>query len=73
MKDIRAYLAERPLLFDGGMGTYIAARTRSSHRACEWANLTNPAEVEAIHRAYLAAGCAAIKTNTYGVNRLSFP
>ena len=73
MKDIRAFLREGTLLFDGGMGTYIAARTQSSHRACEWANLTNPAEVESIHRAYLDAGCAAIKTNTYGVNRLSFP
>ena len=73
MRDIRAYLEKGPLIFDGGMGTYIAARTQSTHRACEWANLTNPAEVEAIHRAYLNAGCAAIKTNTYGVSRLSFP
>ena len=73
MRDIREYLKEGALLFDGGMGTYIAARTQSSHRACEWANLTNPAEVESIHRAYLDAGCAAVKTNTYAVSRLSFP
>ena len=73
MRDIRALINDEPLLFDGGMGTYFAARTRSAHKACEWANLTNPREVEAIHRAYLDAGCQAIKTNTYAANRLSIP
>ena len=73
MKDIREFLKDEPLLFDGGMGTYFAERTKSSHRACEWANLSLPAEVEAIHRAYLEVGCRAIKTNTYSVNRLNFP
>ena len=72
MKDIRDYLKEQPLLFDGGMGTYYASRNRTSHRDCEWANLSAPEEVAAIHRAYLDAGCRAIKTNTYGVNRLRF-
>ncbi len=72
MKDIRDYLKEQPLLFDGGMGTYYASRNRTSHRDCEWANLTAPDEVAAIHRAYLDAGCRAIKTNTYGANRLHF-
>ncbi len=71
--DIRTYLKEQPLLFDGGMGTYYAERNSTAADACEWANLTNPSEVEAIHRAYLAAGCRAIKTNTYAVNRLRMP
>ena len=72
MKDIRDYLKEQPLLFDGGMGTYYASRNRTSHRDCEWANLSAPEEIAAIHRAYLDAGCRAIKTNTYGANRLHF-
>ena len=73
MKDIREFLQEgRPLLFDGGMGTYYAVRNRTSHRDCEWANLTAPDEVLAIHRAYLEAGAQAIKTNTYALNRLNF-
>ena len=71
--DIRAYLKERNLLFDGGMGTYYAERNNTAADACEWANLSNPKEVEAIHRAYLEAGCRAIKTNTYAVNRLRMP
>ena len=72
MKDIREYLKKQPLLFDGGMGTYYASRNRICQRECEWANLSAPEEISAIHRAYLDAGCRAIKTNTYGVNRLHF-
>lgn len=70
MKDIRDYLKGHGLLFDGGMGTFYAERNNTSADACEWASITNPGEIEAIHRAYLKAGCKAIKTNTYAVNRL---
>ena len=52
------------------MGTFYAERNNTSADACEWASITNPGEIEAIHRAYLKAGCKAIKTNTYAVNRL---
>ena len=72
MRELRDYLQTEALLFDGGMGTYYAARNRTSHRDCEWANLTAPDEVMAIHRAYLEAGARAIKTNTYALNRLNF-
>ena len=68
--DIRTYLKNHNLLFDGGMGTFYAERNNTAADACEWASLTNPGEIEAIHRAYLDAGCKAIKTNTYAVNRL---
>ena len=71
--EIRTYLKEHTLLFDGGMSTYYAERNNTAGDACEWANLTNPEEVEAIHRAYLETGCRALKTNTYGVNRLRMP
>ena len=67
--DIRTYLKNHNLLFDGGMGTFYAERNNTAADACEWASLTNPGEIEEIHRAYLDAGCKAIKTNTYAVNR----
>lgn len=67
--NIRDYLKDNFLLFDGAMGTYYAARNRASDRTCEQANLSAPQEIEAIHRAYLAAGCTAIKTNTFAANR----
>ena len=71
--DIREYLKENILLFDGGMGTCYAERNNTAADACEWASLTNPGEIEAIHRAYREAGCQALKTNTYAVNRLRMP
>lgn len=66
--DVRTHLNHQPLLFDGAMGTYYAARNRRGTASCEQANLTAPEEILAIHREYLAAGCQAIKTNTFGVN-----
>ncbi len=66
MKDIRTFLAEgNPLLFDGAMGTCFAALPGRMEERCEIANLTDPASVAAIHRAYLEAGCRAVKTNTF--------
>jgi len=63
--NIREYLAQgRPLLFDGAMGTYFDA-PRHGYARCELANLEVPEEIEAIHRAYLEAGCRAIRTNTF--------
>ena len=64
--NIREYLAQgRPLLFDGAMGTYYAARPGRAEARCELANLHAPEEIAAIHRAYLEAGCRAIRTNTF--------
>ena len=65
MMDIRTYLSQgKPLLFDGAMGTYFAAHPGRAEERCERANLTRPEEILRIHRAYLQAGCRAIKTNT---------
>ncbi|MGM9607515.1 MAG: bifunctional homocysteine S-methyltransferase/methylenetetrahydrofolate reductase [Oscillospiraceae bacterium] len=63
--DIRTYLKDKPLLFDGAMGTYFAALPGRADERCELANMTHPEEITAIHRAYLDAGCRAIKTNTF--------
>ena len=67
--DIRTYLTQgMPLLFDGAMGTYFASRPGRAEERCERANLTRPEEILHIHRAYLQAGCRAIKTNTFSVS-----
>ena len=68
MLDVRKLLAQRPLLFDGGMGTYYKAKPGQE---CEQANLTDPDGILAVHRAYLAAGADAIKTNTFSLSRLA--
>ena len=68
MTDIREYLAHKPLLFDGGMGTYYKAAPGVE---CELANLTDPEGVKRVHAEYLAAGAQAIKTNTFGLPRMA--
>ena len=68
MNDIREFLSRRPLLFDGGMGTYYKAAPGTE---CERANQTDPAGVQAVHREYLEAGADAIKTNTFGLPRMA--
>ena len=67
MIDVRAHLARKPLLFDGGMGTYYKAKPGTE---CEQGNLLDPAGVRKVHREYLAAGAEAIKTNTFGLPRM---
>ena len=68
MSDVREILKERPLLFDGGMGTYYKAKPGQE---CEQANLLDPEGVLAVHGAYLEAGADAIKTNTFGLPRMA--
>ncbi len=66
MKDIRTILSEgNTLVFDGAMGTYFASLPGQAETRCEAANLINQEAIAAIHRAYLDAGCRAIKTNTF--------
>ena len=68
MKDVREILKKRPLLFDGGMGTYYMAKPGQE---CEQANLLDPDGILTVHRAYLEAGADAIKTNTFGLPRMA--
>ena len=68
MIDVRAHLARKPLLFDGGMGTYYKAKPGTE---CEQGNLLDPAGVGKVHREYLEAGAEAIKTNTFGLPRMA--
>ena len=68
MSDVRTLLKKRPLLFDGGMGTYYKG---APGRECEQANLLDPDGILTVHRAYLEAGADAIKTNTFGLPRMA--
>ena len=68
MSDVREILKKRPLLFDGGMGTYYKA---APGQECEQANLLDPEGILAVHRAYRAAGADALKTNTFSLPRMA--
>ena len=72
-KDIRQYLKDNILLFDGAMGTYLSAKDRTFRNAPEAANIEKPELIREIHREYLQAGAMAVTTNTFGANRQNFP
>ena len=53
------------LVMDGAMGTMLAARGVNLDAKLELLNLTDPAMITEIHRAYVEAGSQAITTNTF--------
>ena len=73
VSDIRSYLKDNILLFDGAMGTYLTSLEHSFQSAPEEAVLSMPDLVRRIHLEYLKAGSRAITTNTFGANSRSFP
>ena len=66
--DLRERLARGALLFDGATGTYARTIPGWPEEPVELACLTAPQQVLSLHRAYLAAGCEAIKTNTFAAH-----
>jgi len=65
---LRQLLAQRVLLSDGAMGTQLIARGLPVGVSGETWNLDHAADVEAIHRSYVQAGCDLVTTNTFGAS-----
>ena len=61
--------AETPLVFDGAMGTMLHSMGESFEGCLDELNISNPALVADVHRAYIEAGAQVITTNTFGANR----
>src|SRR5438445_8343787 len=59
-----------PILFDGGMGTQLYAQGVPYERCFDELNLLQADLVQAVHRAYIAAGAEVIETNTFAANRV---
>src|SRR6202790_3256289 len=59
-----------PILFDGGLGTQLYAQGVPYERCFDELNLLQPDLVQAVHRAYIAAGAEVIETNTFAANRV---
>jgi len=64
-------IKEKPLIFDGAMGTYYESIKENPLSKCELANIYDGNTILDIHKEYINAGCMAIKTNTFGANRIS--
>ena len=67
------YLADRVVLCDGAMGTQVQARQLDIERdflgnenCTEIVCQSRPDLIREIHRGYLAAGCDAVQTNSFG-------
>ena len=56
------------ILLDGAMGTMLQRAGLPLGVRPESFNLDHPDRIEAIHRAYVEAGCRIIYTNTFGAN-----
>ena len=65
---IRRLMENEPLLFDGATGTYAKSLPDWPEGAVETACISAPGKVLALHRAYLDAGCMAVKTNTFAAH-----
>ncbi|MDO4400938.1 MAG: homocysteine S-methyltransferase family protein [Coriobacteriia bacterium] len=61
--DGRAYM-----VFDGAMGTMLQRRNLKAGELPELLCLSQPDEITAIHREYVAAGSDVVTTNTFGAN-----
>jgi 5-methyltetrahydrofolate--homocysteine methyltransferase len=61
--------ADRPVLFDGGMGTLLQDSGLEDGAPGELWNLENPDAVRAAHAAYAEAGARVLTTNTFGGTR----
>ncbi len=63
-------IENKPLIFDGAMGTYYASIRKTHLQKCELANIYDRSTILKIHREYIEAGCQAIKTNTFAANSI---
>lgn len=61
-------LEKQILIADGAMGTLLYSY--GIDHCFEELNVSNPQEIERIHREYIEAGAKIIQTNTYGANRI---
>lgn len=76
MSDFLQSLAERVIIYDGGMGTCIQACSPTlddfwgKENCSEVLNLSRPDIVRQIHADYFEAGADVVETNTFGGSRI---
>jgi methionine synthase I (cobalamin-dependent) len=68
---LRQWLAGGLLITDGAWGTELQARGLEPGASPDHWNLTHPERVEAVARAYVAAGSQVILTNTFRANAIA--
>ena len=68
---------ERVVVLDGAMGSNLQTRTfdlvkdwMNQENISEVLNFTRPEVIQEIHELFLAVGCDAVETNTFGANKI---
>src|SRR5436190_16165361 len=68
---------QRVVVLDGAMGSNLQTRPLDLHRdwlgqenISEVLNFSRPDVIQEIHEAFLAVGCDAVETNTFGANKI---
>lgn len=69
MFDLLALASSRTVIVDGAMGTQLQLAGLGLGECGSAWNLDHPERLAAIHAAYIAAGCDAVITNSFGANR----
>jgi 5-methyltetrahydrofolate--homocysteine methyltransferase len=70
-KLIEELVSATPVLTDGAWGTELQAKGLEPGSCPDAWNLSHPARVEEIARAYVEAGSRIVLTNTFGANRIT--
>ncbi|EPY2276217.1 homocysteine S-methyltransferase family protein [Clostridium sporogenes] len=68
--NIKDYIKENILIFDGAMGTMLQKSGLKISDLPEELNVLEPEKIINIHRKYVEAGAKVITTNTFGANEL---
>lgn len=68
--DVREYIKNNILIFDGAMGTMLQQKGLQIGDNPELFGFKNPDKLMDIHRLYLESGSNVITTNTFGANEL---
>lgn len=68
--NITERIKDRPLVFDGAMGTVIYSKGVFVNTCFDELNLTRPDLIKEIHQGYVDAGADVILTNTFGANSI---
>lgn len=68
--EIRDYIKDNILIFDGAMGTMLQQKGLKIGENPEIFGLKNPDKLLEIHKAYLEVGSNVLTTNTFGANEL---
>ena len=68
MNILRKKLNNGVVIFDGAMGTELYKRNFFVNNSYEQLNVTRPAVISDIHKAYLSAGAEVLTANTFNAN-----